>query len=74
MDKNNEKTFSCPQKVFPAPSLPFVNVALAPSLPFVDVALTLNHIGSQIKPLQQWKGVGREIWKFCVIFLEIICS
>ena len=53
MDKNNEKTFSCPQKVFPAPSLPFVNVALAPSLPFVDVALTLNHIGSQIKPLQQ---------------------
>ena len=53
MDKNNEKTFSCPQKVFAAPSLPFVNVSLAPSLPFVDVALTLNHIGSQKKPLQQ---------------------
>ena len=63
MDKNNEKIFSCPKKLFPSPLSPVIQCCINPKS---------HYCTSKASPatLKRGKRMGGRVCKFCVIFLK----
>ena len=71
MDKNNEKIFSCPKKIFPSPLFPLSQCCINPKSH--QCTSKDSPASSNIEKVEGKGRGGGFVQKFCVIFLKIFC-